>query len=105
MNNILITGGCGFIGTSCISKLIAQNNSYRIIVLDNLSTGTPKDLSEVTNYCILEKSSNPPISEGVYLLQADIRDIESLVKFSEGIDCIVHLAANTGVGPSIEDLA
>jgi UDP-glucose 4-epimerase len=39
----------------------------------------------------------------VFLVVGDVRDPNVLLTCSQGIDCIVHLAANTGVGPSVED--
>ena len=37
MKNTLITGGCGFIGSHLVDRLI--NNGENVIVIDNLSTG------------------------------------------------------------------
>lgn len=45
-SNFLITGGCGFIGTSLIKNLISEGGHY-IRVLDNLSVGTRDDLERV----------------------------------------------------------
>ena len=42
-NIILITGGAGFIGTSLIDFFIKKNLDYKIISLDNYSTGTIKN--------------------------------------------------------------
>jgi UDP-glucose 4-epimerase len=42
----LITGGCGFIGTSLIQNLISERGHY-IKVLDNLSVGTRDNLARV----------------------------------------------------------
>ena len=39
---ILITGGCGFIGSN-LANVIAENNE--VIVLDNLSTGKKENLN------------------------------------------------------------
>ena len=44
---ILITGGAGFIGSNLVSRLI--NESNEIIVIDNLSTGTEKNIEEFYN--------------------------------------------------------
>lgn len=43
------------------------------------------------------------LTAGVFLLEGDIRDADFLLQCAQGVDCIVHLAANTGVGPSVED--
>ena len=90
--NWLITGGCGFIGTSLIKRLVAGGDAA-IRVLDNLSTGT-RELAPAA----IEHSPR-----GVELVVGDILDEELALEVARGIDVIVHLAANTGVGPSVED--
>ena len=47
--NWLITGGCGFLGTALIKRLL-QQGGHPIRVLDNLSTGTREDLALVAEY-------------------------------------------------------
>ena len=42
-NNILITGGAGFIGSSLINYLIKSNSKYKIVSLDNYSSGSTKN--------------------------------------------------------------
>ena len=42
----LITGGCGFIGTNLVKKLVEEGGHF-IRVLDNLSVGTRQDLERV----------------------------------------------------------
>ena len=101
----LITGGCGFIGRNLIKRLVAEGG-HKIRVLDNLSVGTKEDLSEVCNYSVLSPQSsdvNPQSSTPVELFIGDIKDPTTCQKASEGTDIIVHLAANTGVGPSVKD--
>jgi len=41
----VVTGGAGFIGSHLVEKLVAKN--YEVIVLDNLSTGSLKNLKKV----------------------------------------------------------
>lgn len=103
VKNWLITGGCGFIGTSLIKALLHSDPKVNIRVIDNLSIGNEGDLGEV---CQFEKvSCNRCDTElnGVQLVVGDIRDPELTRASAGGIDCIVHLAANTGVGPSVHD--
>ena len=98
----LITGGCGFIGTSLIAKMVQQNPYINLRILDNLTTGSPEDLAQIAEYtpCLPENCSS---KQGVVLIQGDIRDAETAKLCAQGVDCIVHLAANTGVGPSVDD--
>ena len=75
MANVLVTGGAGFIGTHLCRFL--HEKSHHVISLDNNHTG------EVPWDCI----------------NADIRDSLQL----DGIDAIVHLAAQISVPRSIEN--
>jgi len=99
--NWLITGGCGFIGTSLIKTLVNEN-SHNIRVLDNLTTGTRKDLLEACKYSEVSVDNIGEFN-GVELVVGDILDEESAVKVTKNADVIIHLAANTGVGPSVEN--
>jgi len=45
----LITGGCGFLGTSLIKRLVSEG-VQQIRVLDNLTVGTRKDLAKVCTF-------------------------------------------------------
>ena len=96
----LITGGCGFIGLSLITRLLREDPKTSIRILDNLTVGTKDDLSEVISSTDKELGTKP---SGVELIKGDIRDKDVCVNCCKDIDVIVHLAANTGVAPSIED--
>lgn len=101
MDTILITGGCGFIGTSLIDRILKKYPKVSIRILDNFSAGKPDDLAEVCEYSLYESSK--AFSGRVVLIEGDIRDIETAILTAKGVDTIVHLAANTGVGPSVEN--
>src|SRR6266508_3431481 len=106
VSNWLITGGCGFLGTSLISKLLDEGQNTRIRVLDNLSVGTTSDLTAVCQYIEKQPSpmaGSPAPNSVVELVVGDIRDYRICLECSQGMDVIVHFAANTGVGPSVED--
>jgi UDP-glucose 4-epimerase len=98
----LITGGCGFIGTSLIRSLVEQGGHY-VRVLDNLTTGTRDDLALVAEFSDRTGSELSEQFGRVELVEGDILDEKIVRDVSEGMDVIVHLAANTGVGPSVED--
>jgi len=98
---ILVTGGCGFIGTALIRSLRKHYPGIRIRVMDSLLTGTEADLAGVAP---IEKGVNRKQSpDSVQLLVGDVRDGEVVRKAVSGCSAIVHLAANTGVGPSVDD--
>ena len=103
--NWLITGGCGFIGTSLIERLLSGKgveNNIRII--DNLVTGSRDDLRSVTDFTEVENANNLNASKNrVELIVGDILDETIAKQVTKNMDVIVHLAANTGVGPSVQD--
>ncbi len=97
----LITGGCGFIGTALIKRLVAEGG-HSIRVVDNLSVGTREDLASCCEY--EEAVAGLPFSgERVQLVVGDIMDERLALEAGKDIDVVVHLAANTGVGPSVEN--
>lgn len=95
MKNILITGGAGFIGTALTRELLSKGNFVRVI--DNLTsqvhdnTGT-KYLPEFESHDRFE------------FQLGDILIKSKLVEALEGIDTVVHLAAETGTGQSMYEI-
>lgn len=98
----LITGGCGFIGTSLIRDLVAEGG-HAVRIVDNLSVGSREDLADACGSFAEPGTVGAMPDRGVELLVGDIMDALLLVQAAAGADVIVHLAANTGVGPSVED--
>jgi UDP-glucose 4-epimerase len=99
-NRWLITGGCGFIGSSLIARLLRENPETKIRVLDNYSVGTKDDLNEAVSFI---NENTEPKSDGIEFVEGDIRDYDTCHKCCDGTDVILHLAANTGVAPSVEN--
>lgn len=97
----LITGGCGFIGTSVVRMLTEKHPGVAIHIVDNLSVGQREDLRQVHDF--REVPVGAQDWRGVTLSVADIRNAEDMLACSKGADCILHLAANTGVGPSVDN--
>ena len=102
--NWLVTGGCGFIGTALI-RTLTQEGGHSVRVVDNLAVGTREDLAAASDFVEASPEEPGPISPGgrVELLVGDIKDEDLALRAAEGADVIVHLAANTGVMPSVED--
>lgn len=84
--NILITGGCGFIGTNLIS-VMQQDKKYNIKVIDNESLGKSENIKKYD----------------VNFVKADILDYNTIIRETKNIDTIIHLAADTRVIDSIRD--
>jgi UDP-glucose 4-epimerase len=102
----LVTGGCGFIGTSLIRRL-AGDSRHRIRVLDNLSSGSRGALASV---CAFSEGPLPKASpteswgeQRIELIVGDILQEQQTLSAGCDIDVMVHLAANTGVGPSVDN--
>ena len=100
-STILITGGCGFLGTNLVKYL--SGKGYRVRILDNLSTPSREFASQQSSV------SGPPsprtVDTGlstVDLVVGDVRDDEAAKKGTEGVDAVVHLAAHTSVVESLE---
>jgi UDP-glucose 4-epimerase len=106
----LITGGCGFLGTSLV-RALAEEDGHLIRVLDNLSVGTRRDLANVCKFVEIDRQglkTSAPSHGGakeskVELIVADILDEALALDVAKGMDVIAHLAANTGVAPSVEN--
>ncbi|OCA87643.1 UDP-glucose 4-epimerase GalE [Bacillus sp. FJAT-27225] len=83
--SILVLGGAGYIGSHAVYQLIDQN--YDVVVIDNLQTGH-------------EKAIHPKAK----FFKGDIRDKKFLrsVFEKEKIDGVLHFAANSLVGESME---
>lgn len=100
----LITGGCGFLGTALIARLLVDGTDG-IRVIDNLKVGQVQDLARVApgyrRLGVGEIGGGAP--QGVELVVGDICDADLAVRAAAGCDVIVHFAANTGVGPSVDD--
>jgi dTDP-L-rhamnose 4-epimerase len=92
---ILITGGLGFIGLNTTEQLIAQG--HKVILLDNLSPqihgAIPQIESSVLN------------SPNVQVIRGDAGDATILEALIEQVSAVIHLAAETGTGQSMYQIA
>lgn len=100
--NWLITGGCGFIGTRLVQHLLERDGAG-IRIVDDLSVGTEHDLGTVARFDRVVPNAIHGAPDGVELLVGDVREAELALTACRGIDAIVHLAANTGVQPSLDN--
>jgi nucleoside-diphosphate-sugar epimerase len=87
MARYLVTGGAGFIGSHVVDALIARGHQVR--VLDDLSTGTPDNLSQHDGR--------------IEFIQGDIRSREALERACRGVESVIHEAAWRSVPKSMED--
>ena len=101
--NWLITGGCGFIGKNLVAELLRRDPNYSIRILDNLSVGSREDLASVCTFTEATADAATWNNNAVQLVVGDIMDDALANVVTKGTDAVVHLAANTGVGPSVEN--
>ena len=80
----VVTGGCGFIGSHLVDRLVELG--HEVVVVDDLSTSEGRSVnSEAT------------------LIEGSVTDLELLKSATEGADCVFHTAAWARVPRSIDD--
>lgn len=92
MKKILVTGGCGFIGSNFVRHALERCSDYRIINLDKLTyAGNPANLKDI--------EENPRYR----FVKGDICDSALVNRIfpEEQIDTVVHFAAESHVDRSI----
>jgi dTDP-L-rhamnose 4-epimerase len=97
MNNILITGGAGFIGSNLALKLIEKG--YNITILDNLSTQIHGQNPET------ESPLYASIKNSVTFIKGSVTKVEDWKKAIRNQNVIVHFAAETGTGQSMYEIS
>ncbi len=81
----LVTGGAGFIGSHIVDRLIEEN--YKVVVIDNLSTGKKKNLNKKARF---------------YKINICSKDLADVFK-KEKFDYVFHFAAQIDVRRSVEN--
>jgi dTDP-L-rhamnose 4-epimerase len=88
---ILVTGGAGFIGRFVTEELLARGN--RVRVLDSL-------IDQVHGVVDGSQLLNPEAE----LIRGDVRDKDAVASALKGVDSVIHLAAEVGVGQSMYEV-
>jgi len=83
----LVTGGAGFIGSNTVDELVRRG--HEVVVLDDFSAGKAGNLAQV----------RPKIQ----LMEASVTNFDALRVGCRGVDCLIHLAAQTSVPRSVKD--
>jgi UDP-glucose 4-epimerase len=77
---ILVTGGCGLVGSTTIDLLLRDSSPERIVIFDNLNRGSLANVEEALK--------DPRVT----LVRGDIRDVEALKQVTAGMDAVIHMA-------------
>ena len=86
-----VVGGAGFIGSHLVERLLGEGRAQRIVVLDNLSSGSREQLGASLH------------DERVSLVVGDCGDPSVTVPALAGIDVVVHLASNPDIARAVTE--
>jgi CDP-paratose 2-epimerase len=92
LSKILVTGGCGFIGSNLMDRLISRGD--HAVAFDNLSRR-----GAVKNAAWLSAKHGAKFE----LIRGDIRDARAIADAARDADIIIHLAAQVAVTTSVAD--
>ena len=89
--NIVVTGGCGFIGSNFVHHVVREHPGVRVTVLDKLTyAGNPENIAGLP-------------ADRVELVVGDICDAALVDRLVAGADAVVHYAAESHNDNSIAD--
>ena len=89
LENAIVTGGAGFIGSHLVDYLLKED--YKVTVIDNFSSG------RIDNLVQHKKNKN------LRIVNADVADFKNIKKYFNKIDYVFHLAALADIVPSIKN--
>lgn len=78
--SILVTGGCGLVGSTTIDLLLQDHAPGRIVIFDNLDRGTLANVEHALG------------DRRVTLVRGDIRDVDAVRNATRGMDAVIHMA-------------
>ncbi|MDG7041731.1 MAG: SDR family NAD(P)-dependent oxidoreductase [Nitrososphaerota archaeon] len=91
--NVLITGGVGFIGSHLAERLCEIG--YKVRIIDNLSPQVHGQDAKLPDY----------LKDKVEFIKGDVRSRVAVKRALSHADAVIHLAAETGVGQSMYEIA
>ncbi|MDO5511973.1 UDP-glucose 4-epimerase GalE [Corynebacterium sp.] len=80
---LLVTGGAGYVGSVCAQVLLEAG--HEVVIIDNFSTG-----------------NREAVPAGARLVEGDVRDVASAVLGEGDFDGVIHFAARSLVGESMD---
>ena len=80
---LLVTGGAGYVGSVCAQVLLEAG--HEVVIIDQFTTG-----------------NREAVPSGARLVEGDLRDVAATVLDEGGFDGVLHFAARSLVGESVE---
>ncbi|WP_247730653.1 NAD-dependent epimerase/dehydratase family protein [Halovivax limisalsi] len=82
--HVLVTGGCGYIGSVLVPQLQSDDRVSEVTVLDSLTSGSPRNLLDAA------------FDDGIRFVRGDVRNYGDVEQAMRDVDRVIHLAAITG---------
>lgn len=114
MQRILVTGGCGYIGSHTLVSLLSSTTThYSVVVIDNLANSSCESLHRVANICSLSNftintdGTSGQDTDGRLVFrkvdccnESDLRDVFTEFQPHGGFNAAIHFAGLKAVGES-----
>ena len=92
-DKVIVTGGCGYIGSHTVIELI--ENNFEVLILDNLSNSTEKTLERI------EKITGTK-PQFIHIDLKDASKTDALFARHKNTKAVIHFAAHKAVGESVK---
>lgn len=87
-HHALVIGGAGFIGSTVVKRLLASDDTSKVVVFDNLASGSLDRL---------------PQDDRLDFVEGDVKDIDALTKAAAGAEICFLFAANPDIAAAVDD--